>query len=342
MKLSELPANCVPSRVLADSVYLIDAGDDRFSEPLYQISLARRCEQGHAMKLRLPLEMLPVITEIEALAAPRGLIAHTGRCGSTLLANMLGTHPAVRMIKEPEALSQVLIDRAPIRAVAAILRAFGRGLPASAAVLVKCTNWQALELGRLLAEFGDTRAIFLWRPAAEVVASYLDQPALWQSWRYDPERRATWFPHETAETTETTEISETTEITETVETAETTDPLNFTDLAVLYAHAWRVSCVAALRARREFADRVKIISYAELRADPGEIVRASAHHFELPATHDLIAQMTRDSARYSKTPDVAFDPMGIHARQQLTAAQRRVVSRIAGTLEADLILAGRS
>jgi hypothetical protein len=71
-------------------------------------------------------------------------------------------------------------------------------------------------------------------------------------------------------------------------------------------------------------------------------VRASAHHFELPVTHDLITQMTRHSARYSKTPDVAFDPSGIHARQQLTAAQRRVVSRIAGTLEADLILAGRS
>ncbi len=318
MKLTELPANCVPSRVLADSVYLIDAGDDRFPEPLYAISLARLCEQGSPVKLRLPLQMLRAITGAEALAGPRGLIVHTGRCGSTLLANMLGIHPAVRMIKEPDALSQILLDRAPASAVAAILRAFGRGLPAASAVLVKCTNWQTLELGRLLAELKQARAIFLWRPAEEVVASYLDQPALWQSWRYDPERRDTWFPREPAY------------------------PLDFADLAVLYAHAWRVSAIAALRARQEFADRVKIISYAELREDPGEIVRASAQHFGLTATPELTARMTRHAAGYSKSPDVPFDPSGIHARQQLTAAQRRVVSRIAGPLEAELDLARRS
>jgi hypothetical protein len=313
VKLTELPANCLPSRVLEDDVYLIDAGGDRLADPLYQISLERLCEQGNPLRIRLPLDTLASITEREGLPGPRGLIVHTGRCGSTLLGNMLGAHPAVRMIKEAEALNQILLDRGSTAAVTAVLRAFGRGLPPGSAVVVKCTTWNILELRRMLVTFPDASAVFLWRPAAEVVASCLDVPPPWVRWRDDPGLCGTWYPGA---------------------------PADLTDLAAFYGHAWRVTAAAALDAAAEFGDRMKFISYAELRADPRRIATASARHFALPVTPDLAACMTRHADRYSKNPSVRFDPAGAHARRQLTAAQNVVVERMTGRLEAGLASRG--
>jgi hypothetical protein len=309
MKLSELPDTCLPSRVLGESVYFIDAGHDRLPEPLYQISLERLCEQGQPVKARLPLDILPGLAEAEGLAGPRGLIFHTGRCGSTLLANMLGAHPAARMIKEPEAFNQILLDRAPTAAVGAVLRAFGRGMPAGTALLLKCTNWNVLEIRRLLSAFGAASALFLWRPAVEVVASCLDVPPPWVSWQHDPGLRDTWYPD---------------------------GPDDVTDPAVFYAHAWRVCAAAALGAAGEFPGRVRILSYAELRADLSASAAASARYFGLPVTPDLVASMTGQAAMYSKNPSVRFDPGGRHARRQPTPEQRAAVERLTGPLEAAL------
>lgn len=315
MKPAELPANCLPSRVLDDSVYLIDVGDDRLPEPLYQLSLERLCDQADPVRVRVPLGLLPSIADREGLSGPRGLIVHTGRCGSTLLANMLGAHPAVRMIKEAEALNQILLDRGPEPVVSAILRAFGRGLPRQSAVLVKCTNWNVLALRQVLTTFPGASAIFLWRPAAEVVASCLDVQPPWATWRDDPQVLRTWYPPDPADGA---------------------SPADMTDPAAFYAHAWRVSAAAALEAAREFGNRVAIMSYAQLRADPGAMATASARHFGLPVTPGLAARMTAHTARYSKNPSVPFDPAGTHARRQLSAAQRAVVERMTAGLEAEL------
>lgn len=319
MKTSELPANCLPSRVAGDSVYLIDVGDDRLPEPLYQLSLERLCAQADPVRVRLPLSLLPSIVDSEGLPGPRGLIVHTGRCGSTLLANMLGAHPAVRMIQEAEAVNQILADDGPAPFVSAVLRAFGRGLPPAAAVLVKSTNWNVLRLRSMLAAFPRASAVFLWRPAADVVASCLDVPPAWAKWQHDPPVRDRWYPHDPADGA---------------------DPADMSDPAAFYAHAWRVSAAAALDAAREFGDRVKVMSYAELRADPGAMAAAGARHFGLPVTPDLVARMTQHAARYSKNPSVRFDPAGAHARRQLTAGQRGTVERMTARLEAELDRAG--
>lgn len=315
MKTSEIPANCLPSRVEGDSVYLIDVGHDRLREPLYQLTLARLCRQAEPVKVRLPLSLLSSIVDREGLPGPRGLIVHTGRCGSTLLANMLGAHPAGRMIQEAEALNEILIDGRPASTVSAVLRAFGRGLPPTKAVLVKSTNWNVLELSRVLTAFPEASAVFLWRPAVDVVASCLDEPPPWTKWQDDPAMRDRWYPPDPADGA---------------------NPADMTDPAEFYAHAWRVSAAAALAAAREFGNRVKVVSYAELRADPGAVAAANARHFGLPVTPDLVARMTASTARYSKDPSVRFDPAGTHARRQLTAAQRGVVERMTERLQAEL------
>lgn len=312
MKLSELPANCLPSRVMDEHIYLVDAGRDRLPEPLYQVSLERLCEQEKAARVRIGLDTLVRLAEDEELPGPAGLIFHTGRCGSTLLANMLGAHPAVRMIKESEALNQILVDRGSAAAVGAVLQAFGRGLPATDFLLVKCTNWNIVESRLLLSAFPRASAIFLWRPAAEVVASCLDVPPLWADWHEDPGLCATWYPQDAA------------------------DPVDFTDPAAFYAHAWRVTAAAALDAAAEFGGRMKIISYAELRDDPAGITAASAGHFGVPVTPELVTTMTEQSAMYSKYPAGPFDPAGAHARPRLSDAQRETAERIAGQLEARL------
>ncbi len=309
MRLSELPANFLPSRILAGHVYLIGAGQDRFPEPLYQISLARLFEQDQPVTVRLPLKILSALVQLEGLPGPGGLIFHTGRCGSTLLANMLGAHPAVRMIKEPEALNQVLLDREPTAAIAAVLRAFGRGLARGAMLVVKCTTWNIAEQRQLLTTFPQARAIFLWRPAAEVVASCLDTPAPWGSPHDHPWLLGRLIPD---------------------------GPARRPDPVALYGHAWRAAAQAALQAREEFGDRVKVISYAELRADPGKAAVASARHLALPVTPDLAASMAQHAAMYSKDPAVRFAPAGVHARRPLTATQADLVERMTRDVEGEL------
>ena len=315
MRAGGLPAGCLPSRVSGGDVYLIDVGDDRLGEPLYQLSLARLCAED-PVRVRLPLRSLEVLADEEALPGPRGLIFHTGRCGSTLLANMLGAHPAARMIHEAEALNQSLIDHARLGggapAVRAVVRAFGRGLPPAGALLVKTSTWNVAELRALLAAFPGASAVFLWRPAAEVVASCLDVPSPWQKWQGDPAARERWLP------------------------GDPRTPADPADLAQFYANAWRVSAAAALGARREFGDRLKIVSYAELRADPAATAAAAARHFRLPVTPGLTDHMAAKAAGYSKNPAARFDPAGTHARRQLSAGQLAAVQRITAELESRL------
>lgn len=312
MKVSELPANCLPSRILGNHVYLVDVEQDQLTEPSYQVSLERLCELGRATRVRIGLDTLVTLAASEQLPGPAGLIFHTGRCGSTLLANMLGDHPAVRMIKESEALNEILLDRGSAATVGAIVRAFGRGLPATASLVVKCTNWNILEFRMLLSAFPGASAVFLWRPVAEVVASCLDVPPLWADWPADPELCATWYPQDPA------------------------DPVDLTDPVAFYAHAWRVTAAAALDAAAEFGNRMRIISYAELSADPAGIAAASARQFGVPVTAEQVSQMATRAGRYSKYPAGPFDPAGVHARPRLSAAHREVAERIAGRLEARL------
>jgi hypothetical protein len=104
---------------------------------------------------------------------PARIVAHVGRCGSTLLANLLALRPTATVLKEPT----VLHPREPglLRALLAYQRAAAHA--AGRELVVKPTSWTC---PALLAAAGDgTRWLLLWRDPRQVVASELAQPPRW-------------------------------------------------------------------------------------------------------------------------------------------------------------------
>ena len=68
----------------------------------------------HGIPLTELVNNLARETPTEYWAAPAGLIVHGMRTGSTALANMVGSHPDVIVLKEPAALTDVLLAALPL------------------------------------------------------------------------------------------------------------------------------------------------------------------------------------------------------------------------------------
>jgi hypothetical protein len=128
----------------------------------------------------------PMATTAAHLAAhppipPTAFIFHTGRCGSTLVAQLLATDPSNRVVSEPAPLDTIL--RAPlVRAVEVgrhvdwirtTVGAFGQPGPGEHRLFVKLDSWSILAAPRIDAAFPDVPWLFVARDPAEVVVSQL-------------------------------------------------------------------------------------------------------------------------------------------------------------------------
>ncbi len=115
----------------------------------------------------------------EGLRAPDGFIFHMSRCGSTLVARMLGALPGAVVISEAEpidAMLRILLGPAvPDDARAAALRAMvgALGRRSSDRWFVKLTAWPALALPLFRRAFPGVPWLFLHRDPAEVIASQM-------------------------------------------------------------------------------------------------------------------------------------------------------------------------
>lgn len=135
--------------------------------------------RGLAGMGELAVRLLPVdrfVGQARGLA-PGGrvrMVAHVGRCGSTLLANLLALRPATMVLKEPGALhprdDPDLLD-ALVRYCRTVCVAEGLEL------VVKPTSWTCPALLDTLGAQADW--LLLWRDPAAVVASELDRPPRW-------------------------------------------------------------------------------------------------------------------------------------------------------------------
>jgi hypothetical protein len=298
---------------LPTAIELTDIGLDPLPEPFFDQSLARL----HAgspqlpLRVRMPWRTMAALTELRQLPEPSGLVFHTGRCGSTLLANMLGAHPDTRVVKEPEALNQALLEGLPGADVRTLLRGYGAGLPPGGALVMKCTSWNAVRARQLLELVPGVPALFLWRSAAEVVASCLASGAAWDSWRASPVLVDRWFPQASGVAA---------------------DPVAF------YAHAWRATAAAALELSREPGRLVTLMGYHQLQQHPAVMAAEAARLFGLEVNEDANARMVAQTMRYSKDPAgrARFDPGERHARGRLDAADRHLVDQICHREEHEL------
>lgn len=345
----DLTDGCLPVALdlSAGRIALRPLARSAFHEPWYDSAYPGEDER---LVLWRPLDDLLAWAEADraSLAPPRALrlIAHTSRCGSTMLANQLSLRGGTLVLKEPLFLMNAALHAVRARSDAerrsahglvrallaycdAVARAHGRRL------VVKLTSWTSLVVLDVLGGCaGPARWLLVWRDPAEVVASLTSSPPSWQALRHDPALRALLgltardatcgTPHSAAGCEDTTacEVDG--------EHDGVGGPGGEADV-VFYAHLWRavVEPFAASAPRPGGAAGVRFLDYAAFTADRAGGLRAAERWLRLGAPDDLPEGFAAACGRYAKSLGAEpFDPAGIHRRPALTPAVRSVVRRV--------------
>jgi hypothetical protein len=310
----EIPADAIPTAAdwSRGLVELTDIGHSSLRQPNLAMALA---ELSPGRRVVGSIAALAGLLAAERPGPPAGVIFHTGRCGSTLLANMLGAHPDLRVLKEPEIVNELLLHRAETSGAGTcdpdlrtLLLGFSRGLPAKRRAIVKCTSWNAADANRILAAVPETRAVFLWRPAVDVVASSVASPPGWCGQAGPVSLLKRWIP---------------------------SFPVCGPGRHEFYAAAWVAVVTAGLNAAMRHPGRVTFMSYDALRARPGHVAAAVAAHLGA-ASRPAVAESMAELARvYAKDPQgrAAFAAGQAHARPALPACDASRVAGLTGPAE---------
>jgi len=177
-----------------------DVGECRFGRTSFQLSLEGwEAEHGPGAAYETELSFLErEETGIDALA-PRALIFHASRCGSTLLANVLGASERIAVMSEPQLLGPLLrklcddkLDRpidkpASLRVLRNAVCALGRRRNAvQRYTVLKFNSWNVLQAQALQAAFPGVPSLFLYREPMEIMVSLLRRPPGWLERRDSP------------------------------------------------------------------------------------------------------------------------------------------------------------
>lgn len=248
------------------------------------------------------------------LTQPRGFVFHVGRCGSTLLANMLQTSCEYTVLKEPDILSHLLAVQLTAtdsslqieteHLIEAALRTFAAIQPKKG-LIVKTAAWNIRLANLLLTLAPDANAIFLYRNPVETVTSLMYQRPAWFELIEKPRPiQALFFPT-LANVAEDIALSPT----------------------MLFAHAWLSVAETALNIMPK---RLLTINYAELVGEPLRVMRKVLAHLGARSDNSVLTRLSEISKVYSKDPQqrAPYDPSGKHFRPTLDIEKVEDVQRI--------------
>lgn len=155
--------------------------EDPFDRPFFGEGLRPVKREYHeaGSNNRFPTEPLPLA----------GVIWHVSRCGSTLLCRMLQAVPRVRVISEPLALNDLLMEHLFHPFPPEVLKShldelfhlFGREYGMHRWVVLKPSSWNMLVPG-VPEYFASVPGLGLYRNPSRVLISYRDQPDGLASW----------------------------------------------------------------------------------------------------------------------------------------------------------------
>ena len=295
-------------------------------EPDFRQTVVRwHTEHPEAVQLDLDLDAVPSAVRLALFPAPAGFLFNPPRCGSTLLANILGAPAEHLMIKQSRTVNVLLRetllgpDEAG-RAAAETLIAHLLPLYANCDVSVrrrlffKPSSWAINLVQPLRRLFPNTPGIFLYRDPHDAVASMLASPPVHPPYVFPstvpPEIRNRFFPSLATAPTIASAVS-------------------------YYAHIWRSAVEAALAAP---AGSLQFVEYAALVADPQRVVAAIFDQCSIPHEPAAILAACSVLHTYSKDRDgrAVFDPSGAHHRPPLDRSQRAEVVAVVGDLPAQL------
>jgi hypothetical protein len=143
-----------------------------YKEPFFEETLLRLKQQNRSsFPVRTAVDLLAPGAEGLARTKPVLFIFHVTRCGSTLLARMLGADPGLVILPEPPLLDDLLrAERDAL--VDPMLALLGqRRFPESTGLVVKLDSWALAFHGRLRALYPTVPFALLYREPGKVQAS---------------------------------------------------------------------------------------------------------------------------------------------------------------------------
>ncbi|WP_405526433.1 hypothetical protein OG426_28980 [Streptomyces canus] len=167
----------------------LDMSGEAFTEPFMIDTIERRLrERPRPFALAGEWQEVCDVLQDQPSLSLRGMIFHTGRCGSTLMANAFSAMPQAMTLKESPFLSataaKAMSADSDLTMTHELLQALQRNcLPPTNAEqryqIWKFASWNILADPVWSAAFPDSARVFMWRPCAEVMASEIAAPPLW-------------------------------------------------------------------------------------------------------------------------------------------------------------------
>ncbi|WP_447761170.1 sulfotransferase [Sphingopyxis panaciterrae] len=301
--LSELSlADCTMMPVGIDDdlgTRFLDIGGDRFDAPTFDEVIEKT---GSRAAFSLPADAI-IAAPLPPGSAPHAVILHVGRCGSTLLCNLLASGGDWIALREPEFCNRLFLARAATSdpadverietLIARLIGCLARGVRPRKSI-VKLSSWTAPLAAPLLARLPRTRVIVLVRDPWSTVASFLAELPHWYG--DCPVGRTLTGPERA-------------------------------DAARFFAQAW---CSAVRAAGALPVDRTSFLHYDDLVGDPVTVLRILRRHMgDIDRPADSTA-VERTMAYYSKAASTEpFNPSGKHKRALLDGDLRDIVTAIA-------------
>ncbi|RSV39700.1 aspartyl beta-hydroxylase [Sphingomonas sp. ABOLE] len=182
------PLEWLPVRIVdSDDGPLVDwayFGDDPLKDSFFGDSVQRALSLPFNRVFRQTTRLDDFIDNAQAgQAAPvRGLVYHMSRCGSTLVAQMLGALPATLSLSEPgpfDAAIRLVLRRADLAGarggalLRAMVAALGRARSSERQCFVKLDSWHILAFPFIQAALPHVPWVYLFRDPVEVLVSQM-------------------------------------------------------------------------------------------------------------------------------------------------------------------------
>lgn len=162
----------LPVALSASGVDWVHFASTKPDQPFFEDSVRAVASRpfNRLFRYRTPLEGF-IANAPAALPMPRGLIFHMSRCGSTLVAQMLGAAPGNVALAEASPLDSAIPFGSQV--LCATAAALGRG---HANYFLKTDAWHTRSLPLIRRAFPKIPWIFLYRNPVEVLASHARMP----------------------------------------------------------------------------------------------------------------------------------------------------------------------
>ncbi|HZF17992.1 MAG TPA: hypothetical protein VE046_18845 [Steroidobacteraceae bacterium] len=189
----ETPGNWLPARAVLrpDGLYLAlrDVGREELRDAFMQETVVRTAASESIVHIARG-----DIGKAAPDPSPAGLIFHVGRCGSTLISQLLKQHEPLVVYAEPLPVNEILVPPHswPRHEVVGALRSLGDALArhARGPYVLKLSSWNTLFCDMLVEAFPDSPWILSLRDPVEVGVSILSQRS---GWLWDPNGPAGHF-----------------------------------------------------------------------------------------------------------------------------------------------------